>query len=165
MMSFLVLCTGNSARSIMGEALLRERGAGRVTAQSAGSKPVGAPNPFALAQLRSAGHDIADFRSKSWSEFEDGIGPDIDVVLTVCDSAAAEPCPYWPGAPVTAHWGLSDPAAATGTDTDIARAFADAYAILDHRVGLLMAYPFETLSKPDLRSLLGKIGTALPTDI
>ena len=117
MMSFLVLCTGNSARSIMGEALLRERGAGRVTAQSAGSKPVGAPNPFALAQLSSAGHDIADFRSKSWSEFEDGIGPDIDVVVTVCDNAQ-QSCPTLPGAAQVLHWPFQDPADATGSDDE-----------------------------------------------
>ncbi|MCW1931876.1 arsenate reductase ArsC [Pararhodobacter zhoushanensis] len=135
----LILCTGNSARSIMAEGALNALGGGRFTAYSAGSKPTGAPNPFALAQLEAEGIDPGFARSKSWDEFAAEGAPALDLVITVCDSAAAEECPYWPGAPKRAHWGLPDPAAVTGSDADKAAAFADAYGVIARRMAALVA--------------------------
>ncbi|WBQ12070.1 arsenate reductase ArsC [Hyphomonadaceae bacterium BL14] len=137
-MNVLILCTGNSARSILGEALFAALGEGRVTAFSAGSNPKGQPHPEALATLARHGHDISGFRSKRWDEFEVPGAPVMDAVITVCDSAASEPCPVWPGAPSRAHWGLPDPAHIDDPDTCRA-AFEATYAALDARVRHVLA--------------------------
>lgn len=157
-MNILVLCTGNSARSILGEAILNSKGQGRFTAFSAGSKPTGVPNPFAIALLQSKGHDTGFSRSKSWDEFAAPGAPKLDVVITVCDSAAAESCPYWPGAPVSAHWGLPDPASVQGSDADKAAAFEATYDALSRRVSAMLALPPD-LDASALKSALSKIGT------
>lgn len=153
-LAVLVLCTGNSARSILGEALLNLRGAGRVRAVSAGSRPVGAPNPHALALLEGEGIDTGFARSKSWDEFASG--PPIDVVVTVCDSAAAETCPIWPGHPVAAHWGLPDPAGAPEPE----RAFRATWAALGARVDALLALPLEEMTPAALGAELRRIGAS-----
>src|SRR5271165_6804693 len=127
----LFLCTGNSARSIMAEAILNHKASGKFTAYSAGSHPSGSPRPEALDQLASAGISIVGLRSKSWDEFAAANAPAMNFVFTVCDNAANEVCPFWPGQPMTAHWGVSDPAAVKGTPAEIERAFRDAFSILD----------------------------------
>jgi arsenate reductase len=142
----LFLCTGNSARSIMAEALLNEMGKGRFRAWSAGSHPNGRVNPFALEMLRSAGLPTADLRSKSWGEFATPDAPRMDFIITVCDNAAGEACPIWPGRPVTAHWGVEDPAAIQGTEEEKRAAFRDAAAILRRRIQLLVALPVSRLT-------------------
>jgi protein-tyrosine-phosphatase len=154
----LILCTGNSARSILGEAVFNHHGAGKFRAYSAGSKPAGQPNPFAIDLLKREGIDTAFARSKSWDEFAAPDAPVMDFVITVCDSAAAEECPYWPGAPVSAHWGLPDPAAVEGTDAIKALAFAQTYAALMRRVGAFAALPIETLDNLALKTKLSDIG-------
>ena len=158
----LILCTGNSARSIMAEAILNSLGEGRFVAYSAGSRPAGKVNPAALRQLQSAGHPTAGLRSKSWDEFEAAEAPHMDIVITVCDSAAKESCPLWHGAPVTAHWGVPDPAAVKGADTEIRRAFEDAYRVLQHRLKLLVALPVSRLARDDLQKALRDIASAFP---
>jgi arsenate reductase (thioredoxin) len=158
MKTILVLCTGNSARSILGEAILNSQGAGRVRAYSAGSQPKGQPHPGALRLLTSKGIDSAAFRSKSWGEFAEPGAPAIDIAITVCGNAAGEVCPVFIGAPIRAHWGLPDPAEVTGTDENIDSAFAETWALLDMRVRALLALPFETMDAPDLRAALNKIG-------
>src|SRR6201988_1928586 len=137
----LFLCTGNSARSIMAEAILNKIGAGKFRAFSAGSQPKGQINPIALQLLQSLGHDASHFRSKSWSEFADPGAPLLDFVFTVCDNAAGEVCPVWPGQPMTAHWGVPDPALAIGTSAEIALAFKDAYRMLERRIGIFTSLP------------------------
>ena len=154
----LFLCTGNSARSILAEALLNHKGKGRFKAYSAGSHPSGQPRPEALAQLVSAGISIEGLRSKSWDEFALPGAPEIDFVFTVCDNAASEQCPFWPGHPVTAHWGISDPAAVKGTPDEIAKAFRDALNILHRRIDLLLALPLPTLDRLAVQQELGRIG-------
>ena len=154
----LFLCTGNSARSIMAEALLNDRGAPTFTAYSAGSHPSGTPRPEALAQLRSAGISTAGLRSKSWDEFAAPDAPHIDFIFTVCDNAANEVCPIWPGHPMTAHWGISDPAAVQGTPDEIARAFHDAFTVLDRRIGLFLALPLARLAPYAIKAELATIG-------
>ena len=154
----LFLCTGNSARSIIAEALLRRLGRGRFGAYSAGSFPKGAVSPFAQRIVEQLGFDPADFRSKSWDEFAAPGAPVLDFVFTVCDNAAGEVCPIWPGQPMTAHWGIADPAEATGTDTDIALAFAEATRQLRNRIGLFVELPFEKLETSTLRRRLRDIG-------
>jgi arsenate reductase len=154
----LFLCTGNSARSIMAEAILNHKAAGRFTAYSAGSHPSGAPRPEALQQLASAGISTVGLRSKSWDEFAAPGAPHMDFVFTVCDNAANEVCPFWPGRPMTAHWGIPDPAAATGTSEQIARAFRDAFIILDRRIGLFLALPLNTLQKLAIQKKIEEIG-------
>jgi arsenate reductase len=154
----LFLCTGNSARSIMAEAILNHRGRGRFTAYSAGSHPSGQPRSEALKQIESAGMPISGLRSKSWDEFAAHGAPPLDFIFTVCDNAANEQCPYWPGHPATAHWGIPDPAAVQGTPDEIARAFYEAFVTLDRRIGLFLAIPLATLDQPALKRELDTIG-------
>ena len=154
----LFLCTGNSARSIMAEALLNHKARGTFTAYSAGSLPSGTPRPEALAQLASAGISTAGLRSKSWDEFAAPNAPHIDFIFTVCDNAANEICPIWPGHPMTAHWGIPDPAAVKGTPDEIARAFRDVFTILDRRIGLFLALPLATLEQLAIQKEINQIG-------
>jgi len=156
----LFLCTGNSARSIMAEAILNHRSNGNFTAYSAGSHPSGTPRPEALAQLQSAGISIEGLRSKSWDEFAATGAPHLDFIFTVCDNAANEVCPYWPGHPMTAHWGIADPAAVKGTPEEIARAFRDAFIVLDRRIGLFLSLPLATLEQLAIQEELNQIGKA-----
>jgi arsenate reductase len=156
----LFLCTGNSARSIMAEAILNHKAAGRFTAYSAGSHPSGTVRPEAIAQLASAGIPTTGLRSKSWDEFAVPGAPQMDFVFTVCDNAANEPCPLWPGQPMTAHWGIPDPAAVTGSPSEIARAFRDAFTILDRRIGLFLALPLATLQRLAIQKRIEEIGRA-----
>jgi arsenate reductase (thioredoxin) len=154
----LVLCTGNSARSILGEALFNVLGKGRFIAHSAGSKPVGRVNPFALELLQQQGHSIVGLRSKSWDEFAAPGAPEIDFIFTVCDNAAGETCPIWPGKPATAHWGIPDPAAVTGDDAAKRAAFRKASEQLARRIQLFMSLPIESLDKLTLKEKLAEIG-------
>jgi len=154
----LFLCTGNSARSIMAEAILNHRGKGRFTAYSAGSHPSGQPRPEALRQLETAGISTAGLRSKSWDEFAAPGAPKLDFIFTVCDNAANEQCPYWPGQPMTAHWGIPDPAAVKGTPDTIARAYSDAFIVLDRRIGLLLSLPIAALQQMSIQQEIEKIG-------
>ena len=154
----LFLCTGNSARSILAEAILNHKAKGRFTAYSAGSHPTGQPRPEALNQLAQAGISTAGLRSKSWDEFAGPDAPKLDFVFTVCDNAANEQCPYWPGQPMTAHWGIPDPAAVKGTPEEIARAFHDAFAILDRRISLFLSLPLTTLENIAIKRELDQIG-------
>ena len=158
----LFLCTGNSARSIMAEALLNRLGAGRFAACSAGSFPKGEVNPHALPIIRSLGFAAGDFRSKSWDEFAGPGAPPLDFVFTVCDNAAGEVCPIWPGQPMSAHWGIPDPAAATGTDAEIAVAFTEAARLLRNRISLFVELPLGALDRMSLQTRLTEIG-ATPT--
>lgn len=155
----LFLCTGNSARSILAEAILNHRSKGIFTAYSAGSHPTGAPRPEALLQLESVGISTEGLRSKSWDEFSGPAAPHLDFVFTVCDNAANEVCPYWPGQPMTAHWGIPDPAAAKGTTEEIARAFRDAFIVLDRRIGLFLSLPIATLDSLSIKDEITRIGT------
>jgi len=154
----LVLCTGNSARSIMAEAILNKLGQGRFRAFSAGSQPKGEIHPQARALLSQLGCDVSWLRSKSWDEFAKPGSPSMDFVFTVCDDAAGEACPIWPGAPMTAHWGIPDPAAVKGTPAEIRAAFAEAYRLLHSRISLFVALPFEALDEVALRGKLKEIG-------
>ena len=154
----LFLCTGNSARSIMAEAVLNHRGKGMFTAYSAGSHPTGTPRPEALEQIESAGIATAGLRSKSWDEFAMPDAPHLDFVFTVCDSAAKEACPYWPGQPMTAHWGIPDPAAVKGTPEEIRRAFRDAFVALDRRIELFLSLPLATLEQLAIHEEIKRIG-------
>ena len=158
--NILFLCTGNSARSIMAEAILNHQAAGRFTAYSAGSHPSGTPRLEALRQLESSGISTEGLRSKSWDEFAGPDAPHLDFIFTVCDNAANETCPYWPGRPMTAHWGIPDPAAVKGTPEEIARAFRDAFEILDHRIGLFLSLPLATLQQLAIQEEISKIGKA-----
>src|SRR5882762_2163318 len=137
----LFLCTGNSARSIIAEAILGREGRGKFRAFSAGSHPKGAVNPHTIRLLQRLNHDTSALRSKSWEEFAQPSAPKLDFVFTDCDDAAGESCPVWPGQPMTAHWGIPDPAAAQGTDAEIAVAFSDAYRMLNQRIGVFVALP------------------------
>ena len=158
-MNILVLCTGNSARSILGEALLNKLGAGLgLRAFSAGSKPAGQVNPAALALLREKGFDVSGFRSKSWEEFAAPDAPKMDLVITVCDSAAKETCPVWPGAPLSAHWGIPDPAAVTGDAREVRAAFEAAYRRLERRIRAFLALLEKNPPTDDLRRGLAEIG-------
>jgi arsenate reductase (thioredoxin) len=154
----LFLCTGNSARSIIAEAILNKIGAGKFRAYSAGSHPKGRVHPETLRLLRSLGYDTSAFRSKSWSEFAGPGAPQLDFVFTVCDNAAGEACPFWPGQPMTAHWGIPDPAEATGTEAEIALAFKDAYRMLNQRIGIFTALPIKSLDQLTLQNKLREIG-------
>jgi arsenate reductase (thioredoxin) len=154
----LFLCTGNSARSIMAEAILNHKGKGTFTAYSAGSHPSGTPRPEALNQIESAGLSTAGLRSKSWDEFAAPGAPHLDFVFTVCDNATNEACPYWPGQPMTAHWGIPDPAAVKGTDEEINRVFRDAFVVLDRRIGLFLSLPFAALEELAIQKEIERIG-------
>lgn len=153
----LFLCTGNSARSILAEALLNKAGKGRFRAFSAGSYPKGAVHPSALALIEGIGLPTAGLRSKSWDEFAKSGAPQMDFVITVCDNAAGEVCPIWPGMPVTAHWGIPDPAAATGSDAEIAAAFALAARQLRTRMDLFLSLPLASIDKMTTQSRLREI--------
>ena len=164
-MNVLFLCTGNSARSILAEAYLSSAGRGRFKAYSAGSHPTGKVNPFALELLAKNRLDASGYRSKSWDEFAKPGAPKLDFVFTVCDSAAGEVCPIWPGQPITAHWGVQDPAAVTGTDEEKRKAFLKAFSELSTRINLLLALPLEKLDRLVLKQKLdeiGKTGTRTP---
>jgi protein-tyrosine-phosphatase len=154
----LFLCTGNSARSIMAEAILNKSGAGKFRAFSAGSHPKGWPHPEALRLLQSLGYRTSGLRSKSWSEFAEPGAPLLDFVFTVCDNAAGETCPLWPGQPMTAHWGVPDPAEAKGTSAEIALAFKDAYRMLNQRIGIFTSLPIRSLDVLTLQNRLREIG-------
>ena len=154
----LFLCTGNSARSIMAEAILNREGRGKFRAFSAGSQPKGRVHPYALDLLRKLNFDVSGFRSKNWSEFARPDAPKLDFVFTVCDDAAAETCPVWPGQPMTAHWGVPDPAAATGNEAEVRLAFADAFRMLNNRISLFVSLPLRSLDKLTLRKQLESIG-------
>jgi arsenate reductase len=154
----LFLCTGNSARSIMAEAILGREGKGRFRAFSAGSHPRGVVNRHALALLKSGGFDVSGFRSKSWDEFAVPGAPEMDFVFTVCDDAAGEVCPIWPGHPMTAHWGVPDPDKATGSDAEIGVAFAEAYRMLAARIGIFVSLPVDKLDRLSLQRHLHDIG-------
>jgi arsenate reductase len=156
----LFLCTGNSARSIMAEGILNKKAMGRFTAYSAGSHPSGTVRPEALKQLAAAGIATEGLRSKSWDEFSVADAPVMSFVFTVCDNAANEVCPFWPGEPMTAHWGIPDPAAVTGSSDEIERAFRDAYVILDRRIGLFLSLPLSTLEQLAVQREIEKIGHA-----
>jgi protein-tyrosine-phosphatase len=155
----LFLCTGNSARSILAEAILNERGHGRFRAFSAGSHPKGAVHPLALALLERSGLATENLRSKPWDEFAQPGAPLLDFVITVCDNAAGEVCPVWPGEPMTAHWGVPDPAAVAGSELDQTNAFRDAYRQLSRRIELLLALPIATLDRMSLSRRMRAIGT------
>lgn len=161
-MNMLVLCTGNSARSILAEALLNHLGGGRVRAFSAGSHPTGTVNPHALALLVRKGVPAGAARSKSWQEFAGPGAPPLDAVITVCDNAAGEACPVWPGHPVTAHWGVADPAAVKGSQRQVEAAFEEAFAILDYRVRALLAFLDGGISQDGLEMKLRRIGQTAP---
>ena len=156
--SVLVLCTGNSARSILGEAILAELGEGRLVAYSAGSQPKGAPHPGALRCLKRKGIDTTDFRSKSWDEFTGADALPIDLAITVCGNAAGEVCPLFTGAPLNAHWGLPDPADVTGEDALIDAAFEQTWAWLEMRTRAFLDLPFEDMDPTELRLKLAEIG-------
>jgi len=154
----LFLCTGNSARSIMAEAILNHKAKDTFTAYSAGSHPSGAVRPEALRQLELAGLSTSELRSKSWDEFAASDAPRMNFVFTVCDNAASEVCPIWPGQPMTAHWGVADPAAVKGQPEEKARAFRDAFSILDRRISLFLSLPLSTLSQMALKKEIDSIG-------
>jgi arsenate reductase len=154
----LFLCTGNSARSIMAEAILNRLGTGKFHAHSAGSNPKGQVHPETIRLLQSLGYDVLGFRSKSWNEFAGPGAPALDFAFTVCDNAAGETCPVWPGQPMTAHWGVPDPAAANGNPAEIALAFKDAYRMLHQRIAVFAALPIRSLDQLGLQSKLKEIG-------
>ena len=158
MLNVLFLCTGNSARSILAEAYLNSAGKGRFAAYSAGSHPAGKVNPFALELLAKNRFDASRARSKSWDEFTRPEAPRFDFVFTVCDNAAGEACPIWPGQPITAHWGIADPAAVTGTDAEKRKAFLKAFTELSTRINLLLSLPVDRLDRLVLKKKLDEIG-------
>jgi len=157
-MNVLFICTGNSARSIIAESLLNQLGGGKFRAYSAGSHPAGFVHPKALELLERNRFRSGDLRSKNWGEFASNDAPQMDFVLTVCDKAAGEVCPVWPGQPMSAHWGVEDPAAATGTPAQIEKAFADAFLVLQRRIALFLNLPIEKLERLSLLKELQKIG-------
>jgi arsenate reductase len=154
----LFLCTGNSARSILAEAILKREGEGRFRSFSAGSHPKGGVHPFAIDLLRQLGYPTGELRSKSWGEFAEPDAPRMDFVFTVCDNAANEACPVWPGQPATAHWGAPDPAAVEGGDAERRAAFADVYRVLRNRISVFINLPFSTLDRLALQKRLAQIG-------
>jgi protein-tyrosine-phosphatase len=158
----LFLCTGNSARSILAEAILAREGLGKFNAFSAGSQPKGAVHPYALDLLKKLNHPTVNLRSKSWDEFAQAGAPELDFVFTVCDNAAAEVCPIWPGQPMTAHWGIPDPAAVEGSEVERRLAFADAYRLMSNRISIFVSLPIQALDRLSLQKRLHEIGRKLP---
>ncbi len=156
----LFLCTANSARSILAEAILNREGRGKFKAFSAGSRPAGQPNPYAIELLKKLNHDTAFAQSKSWDEFAVDGAPRMDFVFTVCDHAAAESCPVWPGQPMTAHWGVPDPAAAEGNEAEKRLAFAETYRMLSNRISIFVNLPLASLDRLALQKRLKEIGAA-----
>lgn len=154
----LFLCTGNSARSIIAEVILNAEGAGRFRAYSAGSTPKGGPHPYTLDLLRGLGHDVSGLRSKSWDEFAAAEAPKMDFVFTVCDRAAAEPCPFWPGQPMSAHWGVPDPVAAAGNEAERRLAFSETYRMLRNRISAFVNLPMKAVDGMSLQRELDQIG-------
>lgn len=154
----LFLCTGNSARSILAEAILNATGKGRFRAYSAGSRPGGKVNPYAIELLQTRHLDTAGLRSKSWDEFAAAGAPQLDFVFTVCDNAAGEVCPLWPGKPMTAHWGIADPAAVEGSDAEKREAFARAFILLQRRISLFASLPLAKLDALSIKREVGRIG-------
>jgi arsenate reductase len=154
----LFLCTGNSARSVMAEAILNREGHGHFHAFSAGSQPKREPHRYTLDLLRKLNFDVNTLRSKSWNEFSAPGAPPLDFVFTVCDNAAGEACPYWPGQPMTAHWGVPDPAAASGNEATVRLAFADAFRMLANRIGIFVNLPLRSLDRLTLQAQLNDIG-------
>src|SRR5579862_9770388 len=154
----LFLCTGNSARSIMAEAIMNKRGSPNFKAFSAGSHPKGAVHPAALRQIAAARLPVDGFRSKDWQEFAQPAAPKLDFVFTVCDNAAKEVCPVWPGQPMTAHWGVPDPAAVAGSPEQIEKAFRDAFMILDRRISLFLSLPLSSLERMAIQREIDRIG-------
>jgi arsenate reductase len=157
----LFLCTGNSARSIMAEAILNFKGRSNFTAFSAGSHPTGVVRPEALRQIETAAMPTQGLRSKSWEEFSLPESPPLDFVFTVCDKAAAEVCPIWPGQPMTAHWGVPDPAATQGSAAEVERAFREAFVILDRRISLFLCLPLKSLDELALKREIDRIGQTM----
>jgi arsenate reductase len=157
-LNVLFLCTGNSARSIMAECIINREGLGKFRGYSAGSMPTGEVNPRAINLLRKLNYDVSKLRSKSWDEFAKPDAPKLDFVFTVCDNAAKEVCPVWPGQPMSAHWGLPDPAAMEGTDAEKAFAFDDTYRMLFQRISIFVNLPLDSLSKLSLQEHLDQIG-------
>jgi protein-tyrosine-phosphatase len=158
MLNVLVLCTGNSARSIIAEAIMNREGLGKFKGYSAGSQPKGDVHPLTLKLLRSLNHDVSGLRSKNWSEFADEGAPRLDFVFTVCDNAANEVCPVWPGQPMTAHWGVPDPAAVEGNEAERHFAFADTYRMLNQRISIFINLPLQSLDRLSLQRRLDEIG-------
>jgi arsenate reductase len=158
----LFLCTGNSARSIMAEAMLNATGSSRFRAFSAGSHPSGTVNPYAIEQAKAFGYETLDVRSKSWDEFAQPDAPAMDFVITVCDRAAGEVCPVWPGQPITAHWGFRDPATATGTDDEVRHVFATVCREIKTRIDIFRSLPIDKLDKLALKGELARIGEVQP---
>jgi len=154
----LFLCTGNSARSVMAEAILNRDGLGRFKAFSAGSHPTGEVHPYTIQLLQKLNYPTAELRSKSWDEFATADAPKLDFVFTVCDDAANEVCPIWPGQPMTAHWGVPDPARATGNEAERRLAFADTYRMMNNRIGIFINLPIASLDRLSLQSKLAEIG-------
>lgn len=161
----LFLCTGNSARSIMAEAILNHKGQPSFTAYSAGSHPAGRVHPGALKQLESAHLPTTGLRSKSWEEFAERAAPQLDFIFTVCDNAAKEVCPVWPGHPVTAHWGIPDPAAVRGSSEASEKAFREAFFLLERRISLFLNLPLATLDEITLKKELDKMGRGNPSPV
>lgn len=157
-LNVLFLCTGNSARSIIAECIMNREGVGKFKAYSAGSMPAGAVNPYALNLLKKLNYDVSALHSKSWEAFSEESAPVFDFVFTVCDNAAKETCPVWPGQPMSAHWGIPDPAAVTGTEAEKAFAFDDAYRMLHQRISIFVNLPLENLGKLALQKQLDQIG-------
>jgi len=154
----LFLCTGNSARSVMAESILNRIGKPKFKAYSAGSHPKGSVNPGALALLQKLNYPTSELRSKNWSEFAANGAPELDFVFTLCDDAAGEVCPVWPGQPMTAHWGFEDPAAATGTEAEIAQKFAEVYGQIERRLQIFVSLPISSLDRLTLQTRLDDIG-------
>jgi protein-tyrosine-phosphatase len=158
----LFLCTGNSARSILAESIMNREGNGKFVGYSAGSHPKGEVHPFAIDLLKKLNHPTDQLRSKDWQEFAAPGAPEMDFVFTVCDNAANEVCPVWPGQPMSAHWGISDPAAAEGSEAERRLAFADAYRQLNNRISIFVSLPIQSLDKLSLQKRLDEIGRKLP---
>jgi arsenate reductase len=156
--NILFLCTGNSARSVIAEALMNKEGRGRFKAYSAGSMPVGRVNPHALSITRALGFEDTAFRSKSWDEFAKPGAPPLDFIITVCDNAAGEVCPVWPGQPMTAHWGVPDPAAVQGSEAEIAAAFSETARMLGNRIRIFLSLPLASIDPMSLQTKLREIG-------